>query len=300
MYQKIKKYIEISPREFRGMVVFVIILLLVYSSPYIYEKLMGDPLKISVEIVQPKIATIEAFDEKKDNFYDTEDAVPAKGELFEFNPNHLSVENWMKLGLSQKQALSIKKYEAKGGQFRTLADVKKMYPITDEMYHRLEPYIKIPEKENDVKPYNNKFEQKGFDVKKAVNVEINSADSITLLTVRGIGPSFASRIITYRKRLGGFIAFDQLREVYGIDSTKYDQLVPQLNINKQNIKKIMINRCSIDDLRSFPYLRYKQANAIIAYRTQHGNFSNAADLNKIAILSPELIQKITPYLNFND
>ena len=84
------------------------------------------------------------------------------------------------------------------------------------------------------------------------------------------------------------------------DSAKFGQIESQLNINAQKIQKIAINRCTMDDLKSFPYLRYKQANAIITYRTQHGNFSSATDLNKIAILTPELVQKITPYLNFND
>lgn len=298
MYQKIKKYIEISPREFRGMVVFVIILLLVYVSPYIYERIMAQPLKITIETVAPKIAEIESFDEKRDNFY-SEDTSPIKGELFEFNPNNLSAENWMKLGLTEKQALSIKKYEAKGGQFRTLADVKKMYSITDEMYNRLEPYIKIPEKENNYQRFKSNATDERY-IRKAVNIEINSADSATLTMVRGIGPSFASRIIKYRNKLGGFVSIQQLKEVYGIDSAKFKQLAPQLHVNAKNIHKIDINACGLDDIRFFPYLKYKQASAIIAYRNQHGNFSNATDLNKIAILNPEIIQKITPYFNFDD
>ncbi len=297
MYHKIKKYVEISPREFRGMVVLIVILLFTFVSPYVYEKIMGQPLQITIETLAPKIAEIESFDEKKDRFYEEEVSAP-KSELFEFDPNNLAVEKWVKLGLTQKQALSIKKYEAKGGQFRTLADVKKMYPITDQMYHRLEPYIKLPEKENDFKSSFNKPVNKEFGAKTSVNIELNGADSATLVTVRGIGPSFASRIIKYRNRLGGFVALDQLKEVYGVDSAKFKELESQLNVNTQRIQKISINRCTLEDLKSFPYLRYKQASAIIAYRTQHGNFMNVGDLNKIAIFNAELIQKIAPYLKF--
>ncbi len=299
MYQKIKKYIEISPREFRGMVVLVVILLFIYGAPYIYERVMGEPLKITIETLTPKIAEIESFDEKKDGFYAT-DTKPIKGELFEFNPNNLSVENWKRLGLSEKQALSIKKYEAKGGKFRKLEDVKKMYPITEEMYHRLEPYIRIPMEEQAFNAYPDNKKATSFAPQAPVDVELNSADSTTLVTVRGIGPSFASRIIKYRDRLGGFVSLNQLREVFGVDSAKFDQISPQMNINVQNIRKININRCTLEEIRLFPYLRYKQASAIIAYRNQHGKFSNTSDLNKIAILDPELIQKIAPYLNFND
>lgn len=299
MYNKLKKYVEISPREFRGMVVLIGILLLFYVAPFIYERVMGTPLKISIETIAPKITDIEAFDEKKDAFYKKDDA-PIKGELFNFNPNNLSAENWMKLGLTEKQVISIKKYEAKGGQFRSSADVKKMYAIKDEMYQRLEPYIQIPEKQNSYEPYESKPDSKVTFSRKEINVELNKADSVTLITVRGIGPSFASRILKYRNKLGGFISVNQLREIYGIDSAKFDQLTSQISIDANNINKIDINHCTIERLKLFPYLRYQQSNAIIAYRTQHGNFNNVRDLNKIAILSSELIQKITPYFTFND
>lgn len=261
---------------------------------------MGEPLQISITTLAPKIADIESFDQKSNRFYEDEPPPPtAKGELFEFNPNNLSIENWIKLGLTKKQALGIKKYEAKGGQFRTIADVKKMYAINDAMFLRIQPYIKIPETEFKQQYTSNSYpEKKTFADTKSVSVEINSADSVTLTTVRGIGASFASRILKYRNRLGGFVAVSQLKEVFGIDSAKFEQIKSQINVNVLAVKKININNCKAEELNNFPYLKYKQANAIIAYRTQHGSFSKAGDLNKIAILTPEIIQKIAPYLRF--
>jgi DNA uptake protein ComE-like DNA-binding protein len=116
--------------------------------------------------------------------------------------------------------------------------------------------------------------------------------------IKGIGPGFAVRILKYRERLGGFISLNQLREVYGLDSAKYDQIKPQIKLENNNIKQIEINKCTFDQLKGFPYLNYKLSNTIINYRKQHGNFKSAADLNKIAILNPEIIQKIAPYLKF--
>jgi competence protein ComEA len=51
-------------------------------------------------------------------------------------------------------------------------------------------------------------------------VELNAADSAKLTTIDGIGGAFAKRIIYYRERLGGFIAKEQLKEVFGIDELK--------------------------------------------------------------------------------
>src|SRR5437660_80245 len=36
-------------------------------------------------------------------------------------------------------------------------------------------------------------------------IELNTADSAKLTELKGIGPSFARRIVNYRNRLGGFI-----------------------------------------------------------------------------------------------
>ena len=301
MYQKFKQYFEISRREFRGMIVFVIILLLIYISPYIYEKLTFEPVKIQIETLKSKIVEIEKFKQDKAYAEDNNDnLVTQKPVFFNFNPNNLPVDDWMKMGLSEKQAKSIKKYESKGGKFRSKADVKKMYAINDQMYQNMEPYVQIPD-EVKTAPTFAKSENFKTEVKPAnrsITVDINAADSLEFLNVRGIGPAFASRIINYRNRLGGFHSKTQLKEVWGLDSLKYTTLENQIVVNNINLKKINLNNCAFEDIKLFPYLTYKQMNAIIAYRKQHGNYKSVEDLNKIAILTPQIIQKITPYISF--
>jgi DNA uptake protein ComE-like DNA-binding protein len=301
MYQKFKQYFEISRREFRGMIVFVIILLLIYIAPYVYEKLTFESVKIEIETLLPKIVEIERF--KQDKVYaddNRDNLITQKPILFHFNPNNLPVDDWMKMGLSEKQAKSIKKYESKGGKFKSKADVKKMYAITNQMYQNIEMYIQIPD-EVKAAPSFAKSESLRTDVKpinRSITVDINAADSLEFLNVRGIGPAFASRIINYRNRLGGFHSKTQLKEVWGLDSLKYSTLENQIVVNNISLRKINLNNCSFEDIKMFPYLSYKQMNAIIAYRKQHGNYKSVEDLNKIAILTPQIIQKINPYLNF--
>ena len=175
-----------------------------------------------------------------------------------------------------------------------------MYSITAQQYQKLEPYIQIPDKQaySNIQNNNQNFDNKTKPTKATILIDLNEADSLALTTVRGIGPSFASRIIKYRNRLGGFVSINQLKEVYGIDSIKYVQISPQLKIASSIIKQININTSTFDDLKNFPYLTYKQMNAIIAYRKQHGNYKSEKDLSKILILSPETIEKIKPYISF--
>ncbi|MBC7653414.1 MAG: helix-hairpin-helix domain-containing protein [Oligoflexus sp.] len=271
-------------------------------APYVWDKFNYQPIKITVENLEPQIKEIEGFKDKN-HFYDDEEnsnVAKPKVQLFNFNPNNLSLQNWMKLGLSEKQANSIISYEAKGGKFRSKADVKKMFVISAEKFEELEPYIQIAETEVSNKKFDYPSRNLNYpkNVKEKVMVEINSADSITLTTISGVGPSFASRILKYKNRLGGFNHINQLREVYGIDSLKFEQIKNQVRVDGANIAFININDCTFEQLKTFPYLAYKQSNAIIAYRKQHGNYKNPADLSKIAILNAETIQKILPYLKF--
>src|SRR5690606_39584975 len=66
-------------------------------------------------------------------------------ELFPFDPNDLSEAKWKMLGFTEKQIRVIKNYESKGGQFRTKADVAKLYVVSAEHFERLAPYSRLPE-----------------------------------------------------------------------------------------------------------------------------------------------------------
>lgn len=131
-----------------------------------------------------------------------------------------------------------------------------------------------------------------------VVIEINTADSATLTTLHGIGPSYAMRIIRYRERLGGFNRKEQLKEVFDLDSSTYSGLQAQVKVDASHIKKIPINSVAFEELSRFPYLSYKQMNAIIQFREQHGDYETIGDMKNIAILDDGILRKIEPYLAF--
>ena len=135
-------------------------------------------------------------------------------------------------------------------------------------------------------------------LKPGATIELNAADSAQLTTVHGIGASFAIRIIRYRNRIGGFYKKEQLMEVYELDSTKYAEIKDQLTVNPSAIIKVNINAISFASLRQSPYLSYKQASAIIEYRTQHGNYNSIDDVGNVVIITPDVLHKIEPYIKF--
>lgn len=120
-----------------------------------------------------------------------------KVESFAFNPNTVSVEDLQRLGFSERQARSIDHYRQKGGRFYRAEDFGKSYVVTDSVFARLRPYIRIPK------------------------VDINSADSAAFDALPGIGPYYAAQMVKYRERLGGYSCKEQLMELYRFDEEKF-------------------------------------------------------------------------------
>ncbi len=270
------------------MVVLVILIALVLLLPYAYQFFHKDSTKINETDFNKAVALLSKAEIDPSIIKAAFDKKSANAILFDFNPNNISAAQWKQLGLSDRQIHTITNYLAKGGHFYRNTDLQKIYSITPDDYKRLEPYIDIPQKE----------EYTSNKLAPGVTVEVNSADSTKLTQVRGIGPSFAMRIIRYRDRLGGFYQKDQLKDVYGVDSAKYAEIKDQLTLNPAAVTKLKINTISFESLRQFPYLTYKQANAIIQYRAQHGNYTSVSDMENIAIITPEILHKIEPYLSF--
>jgi len=222
-----------------------------------------------------------------------------KNMLFAFDPNTLDLFGWQQLGFSTSQAKSILKYRSKGGRFYKKEDLKKMYVVSAQMYLRLSPYIKVVSLKEQIHQNKSYVDHKAINAQKTLKIiELNHADTASLVEVHGIGPAFARRIIQYRTRLGGFYRKEQLLEVFGLDSLKYEEVKAQLSVDGSLVKKININTASVEDFKNHPYIRYKQVNALIQYKKQHGNYSNIEDLKKVAILTPELIGRLAPYLSF--
>ncbi len=307
MKHPIASLFDFSKKELNGILVLFIILSVILAFPYGYAY-FDEPEVYDLTSFQKEIALFRASAEssatgkykafqKHGNAFEKKNLKPT---FFTFNPNGLSAEDWQRLGLSAGQAKVIQNYEAKGGRFYKKEDLKKIYSITEAQYISLEPYIGIRSDRSEPLVERRPAEHGRADrlPKRNVLVEINSADSVMMESIRGIGPAFASRIIRYRNRLGGFYNKEQLKEVYGIDSLKYQQLSDYIVVDESLIEKININTATFEHLKRHPYLNFKQINALIQYRLQHGNYGNLDDLHKVLILNEKIIRKIGPYISF--
>ena len=134
------------------------------------------------------------------------------------------------------------------------------------------------------------FERKDIPI-----LDINVADSLSLVELPQIGEVMASRIQRYRDRLGGFVTFDQLYEVKGMDSARFATIKPYIILENNEIRKLDVNRDDFKTLLRHPYLDYDQVKAIVNHRERKGFIKNWEQLQGIVGEVNPLLKQYTSY-----
>ncbi len=297
--RRIFSYFNLNQRERTGLIALQILLfvflLLSFLIP-IFQKRQP----ITYELIQWESDTVQKYAESISSPSATRTKPATTISYFYFDPNILTKQEWMRLGISEKQAQVILNYVQKGGRFRKKEDLFKIYSLSKQEVERLLPYVSIAETlPNQIPNIYKPSHSNPIKPKELLAININLADSLQFESLHGIGPAYARRIINFREALGGFYNIQQLKEVYGIPAELIDHLAPQLQIQGHDLRKIIINQSSTDELGKHPYIKYKRAKLIVAYRNQHGSFQSIEDLKKIHSLDDDFFTKIEPYLDFS-
>ena len=239
----------------------------------------------------------QAAYEKKYN----EEYAPQKNEkaysLFNFDPNTADSSTLAKLGLKPYIISNILKYREKGAFFKTKDSFSKVYGISEQKFKELMPYIKIAEVHEKKSDSIVSVKIVEANIENTI-VELNSADTTTLMKLKGIGSYYAKGIVIFRNKLGGFVSVEQLREVYGMKDEVYQTIRNSFTINQNLVRKIDVNTASVNRLKSHPYLNFYQAKEIYEYRRKKGKLTNIDELNVLENLNAQSIKKIEPYLEF--
>ena len=297
-------YLSFSKKDRVGIFIILIIIGIVYLLPRLFAK------EETISFIEDKelYAIVDTLNIKQTSEYEKGDVEKgfqyetsitndfSKGELFQFDPNTLSHEGWRKLGLNEKTTATISNYRNKGGKFYKSEDLKKIWGLPKGFYDRVENYIIISAVSNDekIKFTPHKYVAKE---KKAWNIEINTADTSALIELPGIGSKLAMRIINFRDKLGGFYSTEQIRETYGLADSTFEKIKSYLYVNVP-AKKINVNTATKDELKQHPYIKWNLANALIEYRTQHGNYKSLQDLKNILIMDEATLNKLSHYFSF--
>ena len=283
----IKMYFYFSPSERKGIVLLTLILVFVIFTPFIY-RLVKPNTDLIIHMNQ--ITALDSLSEDNSNSKDFTTQEP-----FEFNPNSASADELKQLGFTDKNIAMLQNYLSKGGEIKSAEGLKKIYGIDQNLVKKLTPFLlfdhqnEIASNKNFVDTFKNEKKAK-FQM-----VEINSADSISLVKLYRIGHTLASKIINYREKLGGFLNLHQLTEIYGFDEDILYDLQDKITLDVSKAKRINLNTISEEELKNHPYFKYKLARVITNYRNQHGKYNSYDDLLKIKIINDSILNRIKIY-----
>lgn len=235
---------------------------------------------------------------------------PKSLHLFVFDPNTVSLQQLLQLGLKEKTAQIFLRFRNKGFVFKEKKDLQKVYGISGNLYAQLEPYILISENKNIKKDPDSYRDEKTQSIEKSypasaktapvkaqnVKVELNAADSLSLISINGIGPAYAKRILKYRTMLGGYVSVEQLKEVYGLSEEVYEKVKNNFTVDAKNIRKLNLNKDDFKTINKHPYLTYEITKTIFDWRRKTSiNANNLKDI----LNEPSVYQKLLPYLVFD-
>ena len=293
-----REYLNFTTREKTGIAGLLVLMALFYFLPDILFK--DKDYSTELKAFEKEIALMDSGTAEEPNYEYTNNDYQ-KTELFEpfyFDPNTVDPQQLEKFAIPQYVIDRFAKYRNAGAKFYKKEDLKKLYGLKPNLYERMAPYIRIGKEETSEK-FNGtrETEYKKYEPE-VVSVELNTADSITLLKVKGIGPYLSSKILRYRNALGGYVKIEQLYEIYNIKPEQVDAIKSFISIDPSKIKPMQINIADYSQLNSHPYISPKEATAIVQYRKQHGSFTSISDLEKVYLLKKETLTKISGYLTF--
>jgi DNA uptake protein ComE-like DNA-binding protein len=222
--------------------------------------------------------------------------------IYPFNPNFISDYKGYKLGMSVQEIDRLLAFRKNNKYVNSNQEFQNVTKVSDSLLNAIAPFFKFPDWVNHKKEFKEykDFSNTAFAKKeKVVKLDINQANKEDLIKIYGIGEAISIRILTQKEKLGGFVAMEQLNDVWGLSPEVISNLNTHFAVVKlPNLNKIDINNASLKELSQFFYFKYDLARQIVKYRSMNGDFKNIEDLIKINGFPIEKANFIALYLDF--
>ena len=301
MKKLFKDYFTFSKTEAFIAIILVAVISFFIALPYYYSfKKDKEVLDVNLahklnEALNTKDSIVKLSEENKkyNNSYYSKNITKNILKPFSFDPNSISEEGFIKLGLSNKLSKTILNYRNKGGKFKTPDDFRKIWGLSKDDADVLVPYIVIE------KSINTKYQTYSSQKYAPQIIDINTATIDEYKRLPNIG-NLAYKVFNFREKLGGFISTEQVKETYGMTDSLFQIIQPYLKTNNVETRKLNINTSTDFELSKHPYISNEVARAIVYYRNKYGIFATVNDVKKIVFITPTTFNKMAPYITVAD
>jgi competence protein ComEA len=122
----------------------------------------------------------------------------------------------------------------------------------------------------------------------AEKLDLNTASTVHLRGIKGLGPSRAEEIVRYRNKHGPFTSLDDLNRVPHVGDMPTQELVrlkQQVAIadsgDGQKAHKVNVNKANAAELRLVPGIGAAHAEAIVEHRRAHGPIHDVNEIDDL-------------------
>ncbi len=220
--------------------------------------------------------------------------------------DRLDSAGWVELGLSPGQAASAMRYRQAVGGFRDAEVVGQMRVLPDGWMARHGDRLVFPvdltvregegQKATAVKPDSSRPEPRTDGASQARQegpVDLNVADSLTLIGLPGVGPWVSGRILAARRRWGGFADTSLLVEALGWDSLAR-AIMPKFTCGPEAVHRRCPDSLSAEEWEALPGIGRREATILTRYVGHHGG--SWETLRSCRILDSTRWNRVLPYL----
>lgn len=224
-----------------------------------------------------------------------EETVPADSiAMAHFDPNTASLDELRRLGLTKYEAVSLLKYRAAGKVFRIPEDLTLCYGISDSLYRRLEPWVRIGRKYA-IAPRKYRTERI---LPEPIAPEAFRIDTVSARYLRAIGAlsKRQAEVFIRWRDLSGIYDMEDLRECYVVSDSVAAALEPYVIFPEQQARPIEqpveLNSADSATLRSVVGIGPKTVVAIMHYRERLGGFVRVEQLAEVPGVRERNYEKI--------
>ena len=226
-------------------------------------------------------------------------AAERRDSLFVFDPNSVSYEELLLLGFDKRTAVGIIKYRTAGKVFGIAEELALCYGVSDSMFARVRPYIKIGSRYA-TKPKSHfadsvqrkrpsRFAPRPFE---KFSIDTVGVDYLRLI---GFSTRQAEAVIEYRNRGKGIFSMNELRDCYAVSKEMADSLEHFiiLSVHDPFEGLVEINSADSTTLRKVRGIGAKTVVAVMQYRKLLGGFVRKEQIAELKCVTNENFAQIS-------
>lgn len=255
-------------------------------------------------------------------------------ETFPFDPNTADSTQLLRLGLAPWQVRAVYRYRAKHGRYHTPEDFARLPGMTNELWERLYPMIRIAERFRYVDAQAVAASAPGREPSRGIVQGAGARRDSALGSSAGMSATAGAQTVArdtvrYPEKYKSLVQVDlneadtnQLKKIPGIASYRARQIVRYREslggfvsveqvmescplpdevldwfcLTHTQTHKVNINRSSVQSMRKHPYISFYQARAIYERRLDKGNIRSLGELLQLKEFTQKDIDRLQPYV----